>query len=76
MAEDWVECPNCHTGYRPGRLGITMEQTKQATIVCLVCKRAFDVDVVVNTTWEQKSRWNPLKAEVTTVTVTSKLRVA
>lgn len=76
MATEWVECPTCHTGYRPGRIGLTMEQTKQATIVCSVCKKPFDVDVIVNTTWEQKSKWNPFKEEVTTVTVESKSRVA
>lgn len=76
MSERWIECPTCHTGYQASRLGVSLDKTKQITIVCQVCKQAFDTNVVVTTTWEQKSRWNPFREEVTTMQITSNPRVA
>lgn len=76
MDERWIECPCCHTGYQPQRLGVALDRTKQITIVCQVCHKAFDVNVAVVTTWEQTSRWNPFKQEVTTVSMEAKERVS
>lgn len=76
MSERWIECPQCHTGYQAHRIGVSLAKTRQITIVCQVCKQAFDANVVVTTTWEQKSRWSPLREEVTTTKIESKLRGA
>lgn len=65
----WIECPECHTGYRAERCGVPLDVSRQATVVCSVCKCDFNVNVVISHSWEQKSRWNPLKQEVQHTTV-------
>ncbi len=72
----WLECPECHTGYRADRIGVSFGATRQVTIVCSVCKTAFNINIVVTTTWEQQSRWNPLKEEITRVTAEVLKRVS
>lgn len=73
---EWVECPTCHTGYRSTDIGVTFDHTYQATVVCKVCAIPFNVNITVTKTWEQTSRWNPLKEEVTRVSVESHPRGA
>lgn len=73
---EWIECPTCHTGYRTDKIGVVLDRTQQITIACQVCKVPFNANVTVTTTWEQKSRWNPIKEEVTHKTVETSPRVA
>lgn len=63
----WLECPDCHTGYRAERCGVSLDVERQATIVCSVCKCEFNVNV--RRVWERTSRWHPLKEEVTQIEV-------
>lgn len=48
MNDVWLECPNCHTRYSAGRLGVAFgpDAGGQVTIRCSTCKTAFNADLV------------------------------
>jgi transcription elongation factor Elf1 len=38
-----LECPYCETAYRPERCGLTLKPGLRASVVCMVCRKSFDI---------------------------------
>ena len=46
MPQVWIECPTCHLGFKSERLGVSLVDARQYTVVCSACRHPFDIDVL------------------------------
>jgi hypothetical protein len=55
-----LECPACATSYTAERCGVpalTAQQSARVTVICVMCKASFDVEVTPKTRTETPGWW-------------------